>query len=261
MSGDPGSSDRFSREWTTYREILPTYEGQFRRWVHPLSPESFRGRSVLDAGCGTGRNSYWPLLYGASQVEAFDAAPETVEVARRNLASFPNATVRCGSIYDLDERDRYDIVLCIGVIHHLERPREAVRRLFDAVRPGGTLLLWVYGYEGNEWIVRCVNPLRAVASRLPYGVVDPLARALSLPLHLWAKAAGRRHPYFRALGGFSLRHVHSIVVDQLIPRIARYWKRDEALALLEGIPATGVAAHRVNRNSWTVTGTKPLSGI
>lgn len=256
MASAPGSSDRFSREWTAYREILPEHEGQFLRWVHPLVPESFRGARVLDAGCGTGRNSFWPLRYGAASVDAFDVAPETAEVARRNLAGFPNASVRCLSLHEFADRDRYDIAFSIGVIHHLERPKEALRRLCDAVRPGGRLLIWVYGREGNEWMLWAVQWLRSVACRMPFGLVDSLARGLSLPVHLGSKAFGNRHPYFGALARFGLRHVHAIVVDQLIPRIAHYWTREEALALFEGLPLGDVQAHRVNRNSWTVTGVK-----
>ncbi len=256
MKDNAGSQDRFASAWTTYAEIRPEYEEQFLKWVCPLVPGSFRGKKVLDAGCGTGRNSWWPLRYGAREVDSFDDAPETVEVARRNLASFPNSRTFVRSIYDPGVQDEYDIVLCIGVVHHLAHPREAVKRLFQSTRPGGILLIWVYGYEGNEWIVRGVNPLRNVASRLPFACVNLAARLFSLPLHLASKAWGGRHPYFEQLSRFSVRHVHSIVVDQLIPRIAKYWTRDEACSLFDGLGARDLQAHRVNNNSWTVVAQK-----
>jgi hypothetical protein len=49
-----------------YAEILPEYEEQFRRWTVHLALGDWRGKSFLDVGCGMGRNSYWPMTYGAS---------------------------------------------------------------------------------------------------------------------------------------------------------------------------------------------------
>ena len=60
-----GSPDRFGYEWNAYAEILPQYEEQFRRWTVHLTPQDWRGKSFLDVGCGMGRNSFWPMQYGA----------------------------------------------------------------------------------------------------------------------------------------------------------------------------------------------------
>ena len=75
-----GSTERFSFEWKKYPLIIPEYEMQFLRWVYPLKPEDFMGKKVLDAGCGTGRNSFWPLIYGAKEVVAFDYDKEIVKI-------------------------------------------------------------------------------------------------------------------------------------------------------------------------------------
>lgn len=64
------AKNRFGYEWTRYADIIPLYERQFREWTTPMTPSDWIGLSVLDAGCGTGRNSYWPLRYGARKVVA-----------------------------------------------------------------------------------------------------------------------------------------------------------------------------------------------
>src|ERR1700726_4742345 len=61
-----GSPDRFGYEWHRYAEMRPEYEEQFRNWTVHLGPEDWRGKFFLDVGCGTGRNSYWPMTYGAA---------------------------------------------------------------------------------------------------------------------------------------------------------------------------------------------------
>ena len=75
-----GSADRFGWEWATYAEILPEYEEQFRRWTVHLRPEDWRGKSFLDVGCGMGRNSYWPMKYGAREGVAVDIDDRSLAV-------------------------------------------------------------------------------------------------------------------------------------------------------------------------------------
>lgn len=76
-----GSSDRFGYEWAVYSEILPDYEEQFRRWTPRLGPEDWKGKTFLDVGCGMGRNSYWPMRYGAAGGAAVDIDERPLESA------------------------------------------------------------------------------------------------------------------------------------------------------------------------------------
>jgi SAM-dependent methyltransferase len=171
-----GSPDRFGYEWGTYSEIVPEYESQFRGWTPFFSPEDWRGKTILDVGCGMGRNTYWPLTYGAAASTSIDVDERTLASARRTLARFPNAEVRKESAYDISPASHYDIAYSIGVIHHLEFPDRALSQMVQAVKPGGRVLIWVYGYENNEWIVRFFNPLQgALFSKLPIPVVHHLS--------------------------------------------------------------------------------------
>jgi hypothetical protein len=43
----------------------------------------------------------------------------------------------------------------------------------------------------------------------------------------------------------------------MIPRIAKYYRKDEAIALLEDAGLENVRVHWVNEMSWTVIGEKP----
>ncbi len=253
---DQGSTDRFGYEWSNYTEIIPEYELQFLKWVAPLTKEDFKDKAVLDGGCGIGRNSYWPLTYGASAVTAFDFDTRTVEVARKNLSNYPNATIEYNSLYEIPYENKFDIAFSIGVIHHLEFPRRAVKNLVRAVKPGGKVLIWVYGYESNEWIVRYINPIRLVTSKLPIWVTHLLSNLFTIPLYLYVKLIPQRHAYMKQIAKFKFWHIRSIVFDQLLPKIANYWKREEAMALFDGLSVRDVTAYQVNENSWTVIGTK-----
>lgn len=255
------SEDRFGYEWNKYSDIEPDYEDQFRRWIQPLDKSFFKGKSVLDVGCGMGRNSYWVLDWGAREVVSFDYDNRSVAAAKRNLQS-KNAKVYLKSIYEINWKDEFDIAFSIGVIHHLRKPKKAIEKMVQAVKPGGTVAIWVYGYEGNEWIVYLVNPIRKhITSKLPVSFVHFLAFFCSVPLWIFVKIFKGSGKYLKQLSTFTFSHVHSIVFDQLIPEIAHYWKKDDVLGLFKdnsNITVTSII--HTNDNSWTVVAKKKKEG-
>jgi SAM-dependent methyltransferase len=257
MGKPVGSSERFGYEWNHYNEIRPVYETHFRKWTPFFQPADWQDKRVLDVGCGTGRNSVWPLTYGAAEVVAIDVDDLSLNVARKNLAKFPNAQVLKRSAYDIGFQDHFDVAFSIGVIHHLEDPKLALRQMMMAAKPGGKVLIWVYGYENNEWIVRFVDPLRKLLfSRLPIGVVHHLSLYPSALLWLFLRAGFGRIAYFELLRTFSFRHIRSIVFDQMLPRIAHYWDRDTVQKMMDEVGLRNVRLEWVNELSWTAVGEK-----
>ncbi|MBY6266504.1 class I SAM-dependent methyltransferase (plasmid) [Azospirillum sp. 412522] len=255
-----GSTDRFGYEWGRYAELKPIYEEQFRRWTPFLTPEDWRGRSFVDVGCGMGRNSHWPMSYGAAGGLAIDLDERSLASARTTLSGHPTIEVRRQSAYDLDERDRFDIAFSIGVIHHLAHPETALANMVRAVKPGGRVAIWVYGRENNGWIVRFADPLRkALFSRLPIGMVHWLSWFPTAVLWLALRLGLDRLEYFRLIRRFDFAHLRSIVFDQMLPKIANYWRRDEVEALMKDAGLQDVRLAWVNEISWAAIGTKPAS--
>ena len=96
-----GSPDRFGYAWNRYNELLPEHEEQFRRWTVHLSAEDWQGKTFLDVGCGMGRNSYWPMVYGASGGVAIDVDERSLAAARGILADWNNVEIHHMSAYDI----------------------------------------------------------------------------------------------------------------------------------------------------------------
>lgn len=252
------SSQRFGYEWDKYAAMTPEYEAQFRNWTSPLQPDDWKGKSALDAGCGMGRNSYWPLKWGASFLTAFDYDERSVARAKETLKEFNNVQVVYESIYDIEWEEEFDVVFSIGVIHHLANPKAALASLVRALKPGGVLLIWVYSYEGNEWIVRFVDPVRKnITSRLPLPLVHALSYLCSVPLFLFVRLFRGPTGYFKQLSTFHFWHLHSIVFDQLIPDVANYWKKSEVASLAVGLPLQDVVVEAPpNKMGWIMRARK-----
>jgi SAM-dependent methyltransferase len=253
-----GSPERFGYSWDRFHALTPEQERQFQLWTTHLSSQTdWKGTRFLDAGCGAGRNSYWAMSYGAASCVAVDLDERSLRAARENLRRFPTAEVRSCSIYDLDYRDHFDISFSIGVIHHLDNPTLAVRKMAEATKPGGQVLIWVYGYENLEFFVNVLNPARKLLfSWMPLWLVRILAYVPAAALWLLLRLGVTPFDYLRLLKGFPFRHLHHITFDQMLPRIANYWRRDEAVSLLRDAGLSDIKAAWVNEVSWSVIGTK-----
>lgn len=250
------SQERFGYKWEHHPEIfLAQHKEQFEKWIAPLRASDFRGKKVLDVGCGNGRNAYFFLAEGA-HVTAFDYDRRALAACARNLAQFRNKEILFMSVYDMAWKDKFDLAFSIGVVHHLENQPLAVRKMVEAVKPGGKVLVWLYGREHNWWVVYLISPLRFFTSRLPLPVTNLFSYLFSVPLFLYAHFLPQRTPYMRQLGHFRFRHIHEIVFDHLLPRIAKYYSRSNAIRLLAGAGLEKALAFQVNENSWTVIGTR-----
>ncbi len=253
-----GSPERFGYSWERFSDLTPEQEEQFNRWTAPLKPADWAGKRFLDVGCGAGRNSYWAMARGAAGGLAVDVDQRSLNAARRNLAPFPTVEVRHLSAYDLPAEPLFDIVFSIGVIHHLDAPEAAVARMVAATRPNGRVLVWLYGYENNEWVVRFFDPVRrAVFSRLPLSVVHFLSLPLTAMLWVFLRAGLGRIEYFCLLRAFPFHHLRHVVFDHMVPRIARYYSSEEAKKLLTDQGLVDLELIWVNGMSWTAMGRKP----
>jgi len=63
--------------------------------------------------------------------------------------------------------------------------------------------------------------------------------------------------YLKQLSNFKFWHIHSIVFDQLIPKVANYWTKQEVLNLFKDFNnLKNIEIYSVNNNSWTILGEK-----
>ena len=252
-----GSPDRFGHSWNIFNEILPIHEEQFLRWTTGFDKSFWKDKSILDVGCGIGRNSYWPLSYGAKSCLSIDIDDRTLEAARTNLQQFETAHIDKRSAYDISESNKFDIVFSIGVIHHLDNPDLAIKEMTKALKPGGKLLVWLYGHENNEILIRYFNPLRKLLfSKMPLKLVYALSFIATASLWSLLKLGIGKTEYMQLIRSFSFRHLRAIIYDHMIPEIAQYYTKEQAIHLLERANLQNIEINWVNEMSWSVIGEK-----
>lgn len=263
----------FGWQWQHFTEQHREFEAQFLDWLHPIGPDFFRGKRVLDAGCGTGRHSFFAAKYGASEVVALDLS-NAVETARDTLARFDNAHVVQGDLLRPPFRAAaagggFDLVYSIGVLHHLPNPYAGFRSLLRYVRPGGTIAVWVYGYENNGVVRNVVEPLRRASTKVPPPLLRTVGWPLAVAFHAAAKgvyrplsgtAAARALPlneYMTSVADFTFSQNYGIVFDQLAAPTAAYIKGPEIESWFDESGLEDVHISHRHGNSWRACGIVP----
>ncbi|MEM0437692.1 MAG: class I SAM-dependent methyltransferase [Candidatus Micrarchaeia archaeon] len=109
-----------------------------------FSPDSIKGKEVLDAGCGTGEKSLL-LAHMGARVTAVDICPAQVERARALARKYgQDIEFKVADVTTLDLGRKFDGIICSGVLHHTVDPHEGFRRLCSHLRPGGRILIGLY---------------------------------------------------------------------------------------------------------------------
>ena len=262
---------QFGDSWISHDHLASYQSPQFLDWIAPLSATSFEGKTVLEAGCGKGRHSVLMAAYGVLRLWAVDLS-DAVLLAAQYSRDLPQVSCLRADLLRLPLADAsQDLVVCVGVLHHLEDPQAGLREFWRVLKPGGSLCLWVYGREGNGWILHLVDPLRkGITSRIPTFWLRPLLLPLSLFLFallklLYGPLTGRGQrtvswlPYSSYLGyisKFPFREVEHIVLDHLCTPVAFYLSRPQLEEMFRDLHPAELSFRWHNRNSWNVIATK-----
>lgn len=112
----------------------------------------FRGKVVLDGGCGSGKFSAAIARFGAAKVIGLDIGEKGLDFARQQAAKVPYGNrmeYRAGSLLDIPvERGAVDMVWSNGVIHHTLDYERCVAEFARITKVGGGLFLYVNGRFG-----------------------------------------------------------------------------------------------------------------
>jgi 2-polyprenyl-3-methyl-5-hydroxy-6-metoxy-1,4-benzoquinol methylase len=198
--------DRMSRPWSRSAlvpMVLPRLEGVVAKLE--------AGARVLDLGCGGGvAMAVIAQAFPATQVDGVDLSHHAIELAERNLAGLPNATVRHGRAEEVTEAEAYDLVFTFDCLHDMTHPGDAIAAVRRAVKPDGTWLAkeircW------PTWQQNRKNPMLAMF--YGFSITSCLASATSQPGGAGFGTVGLHGDLLREMaetGGFSRFTTHDV---------------------------------------------------
>jgi SAM-dependent methyltransferase len=256
----------FGNQWNIHGQLDHDYWTSKEMFIDHFGdlfdPTEISGKCVAEIGSGSGRiirmiSLFQPkMLYGIEPSHGF-------AVLKENTKSIPNL-----ELINTRGEDFFignlDLLISFGVIHHIQNPEKTILNAFRNLRVGGKILIWVYGYEGNEIYALFQRICRPIIRLLPDKALDLLSQFLSeaaaVYFHTLIKCKVRKFPFkdylekvFIPCGKTQRKY---ITFDQLNPSYAKYYKRSEIVKLLADGGFQQIRTYHRHGYSWTAIGTK-----
>lgn len=160
LPSEANYADSFGLQWKTYRTTqLDSRTGttlsrdRARRCLGEdcwKSLHSTRRVDVLEVGCGAGRFTEVLLSTGAC-VTSIDLS-HAVDANQENFRQNAKHRILQADVGDLPFLpQQYDIVFCLGVVQHTPSPERTIEKLYEQVKPGGSLVIDHYTYTLSEF--------------------------------------------------------------------------------------------------------------
>lgn len=115
---------------------------------------------ILDAGCGTGVGTeYLVHLNPEAEITAIDLSAGALAVAKERCQRSGADRVQFHhlSLYDADQLSgEFDLINCVGVLHHLPDPMRGIQALAKKLAPGGLMHIFVYA-ELGRWEIKLMQ--------------------------------------------------------------------------------------------------------
>jgi SAM-dependent methyltransferase len=115
---------------------------------------------ILDAGCGTGVGTeYLVHLNPEATVTGIDLSAGALAVAKERCqkSGATRAEFHHLSLFDAEQLPgEYDLINCVGVLHHTPDPIGGIQALAKKLAPGGLLHVFVYG-ELGRWEIKLMQ--------------------------------------------------------------------------------------------------------
>jgi SAM-dependent methyltransferase len=207
---------------------------------------------VLIAGCGTGRQAVSASFdYGAPasitgiDISATSLAYASLMAEARGVANLQLAVADLTELPDSvpEFRHRFQVIECVGVLHHTADPFAAWRRLLDCLAPGGLMVIGLYSALAR----RDVAKLRAAPDYPGPGCDAATLRAYRARLAQLPEAAPgarlRRSVDFHSSSGFR-DYLLNVQEHRLTLRQIETFLAAERLAFrgFEGVPIEALRA-------------------
>ena len=265
-SVDKATADAFATSWNNLPEGSVYTVDQIEDWFSPIGKRDVEDKTVLELGCGNGSLLSHLPKWRPQYLEGVDLGDSIVS-CKRNMheTGFQSFKVTQADLIDFDS-EGFDVVYSIGVLHHLKEPVAGFKSVLRNTKPGGKFHCWVYAREGNEIIIHFVDPIRKIASKLPWWVTKyMIAMPLVVPFYFYAKIISKLkifnslplYEYSCWISSREFGFFRHVAFDQLVTPQTTYLSKETIekwLSESEEIAENTTYIIRRNGNSWKFGG-------
>lgn len=99
---------------------------------------SWKSKTVLDVGCGTGNFSNQVVKRGAKKVLGIDYAAEAIKIAKKKYIH-PKLEFKKMDVKDVKEK--YDVIVSIGTLEHMDNPYLILKKLKKQLNNNGKIII------------------------------------------------------------------------------------------------------------------------
>ncbi|MBI2024426.1 class I SAM-dependent methyltransferase [Candidatus Giovannonibacteria bacterium] len=103
-----------------------------------LKEISWKGKTVLDAGCGTGELAHLISKKGAKKVLGIDYSESAINEAKKQYQN-KNLFFEKSDLNNIS--GKFDVIISLGTLEHLDDPLGALTNLKNKLNPGGHLII------------------------------------------------------------------------------------------------------------------------
>jgi SAM-dependent methyltransferase len=141
-------------EWGAYREFLDWYQRTEPYIYRVLDRHDWRGKDVLEVGCGQGTVLNYLPGKGA-KVYGIDMSIASLRQALSGAIEFGHASQIAVALADAEHLPfadaSFERVISIGVLHHTPDTQAGIDEVCRVLRPGGTALVMLYRRGNPKW--------------------------------------------------------------------------------------------------------------
>ncbi len=138
--------------------------------LYPQLTKPLNECTVLDMGCGVGGLSI-PASFRVKEIRGIDVNESYISTCKERAEEkgVENATFEVMSLFDLEEKDTYDVVLCSDVLEHVEDQEGILTKVVESLREGAVFYLTTnnkyWPMEGHYGLLFLSYQSREKASR------------------------------------------------------------------------------------------------
>ncbi len=158
--------DRIARWYDKRAQKDEDYARAVERFAKFLKADD----TVLDYACGTGVVAY-KIAADVKEVHGIDASSGMIDLAKERAREREVANVHFAqrTIFDEGlERESYDVILALNILHLLEDARKAVQRASELLKPGGLMVSETPCLGEAGVVLRTLLPLISKVGLLSY---------------------------------------------------------------------------------------------